>query len=1807
MRHLLTRRPIALLALTALLSSGGISSGLLTGLAQAATDQPLQVGPQFVGNTDSGANNVTLTFTSPGGQDFDSNGANEKVTLQRISGGPTDILPQLGQPTSVASTSPSTAGRFLSLQARFDLRQQPPGQYSATVADTNTRPGPTGAKFTYSCGACFTVNGFKPTVTGIARDPQVAPPTPASSYIVSGTDFALGAVVTFPLSGAGGTDTGVTFSYTPAPASASSPNPTANAIKGSLDITPTALGGAHDVVVTNTDGKSGVCVGCLSIPTSGAVYRADQPSGTQARLGQGASADLIVSGAGFTPSTTANLSTATNPGENVAKITVGSVTLLDAQTLKLHVSVSDTSGDNTPDTAVSRPYTLALSGPGGISTTVPNAVYVSPRPTINNSTTAGRPSEQNPGVNSTNVPIKITGTFLQPGATASFVPSTGITVNSFTVAAGGASGTVTVSIAANAPLTSRDLVVTNPDLGVDTGDCTGCITPVAAPVLNSSNPLSRSAGTAMFTLTLPGSNISQDNPALRSITIVDANIVVGTTVSDNARVLGLVAPTQVSVDVTVPAGTSPGAKQVFYKDGNGAVSKCTTPSGGECFTVDNLIVNAVSPNFGTNDGPATITVTGSGFDIAPTAAPTVLLQRGGEPDIVATSVTVLSATSLTATVNLAAASPVTNGWDVRVTNSPTSTGVLRGGFTIVGNTPTLSLITPVSPNGAPASSQKLVTVTGTNFARGGSLAFAPDTTTANTITTVSSTFLNTTSYQFLLNIPAGAPVGPRNMTFANSDAKSAGCNACFTVTAPPGTPTVTPASRAPGSATFAMTVNDTSTGATAFNGTPVVTFNGTGVTAGAATGVTPKSFTVQVTVAPDATLSKRNVTITNGDGGVSNCTNCFTVVSPPKITAISPASLARGSSNTPVTVTGTGFGNAPALDLGPGVTASATTPSADGTSLTAIVSVTAGALPRGLRDVSLTNTDSANGGKGTLAAALGIGDVPGAPTLSTPTRADRAVALTWAAPADNGGLPILSYTVTVTKTADGTAVTPTFAYSDMGALVSGLTNGTSYTFKVKATNAVGTGPDSAPKLGIPAKAPDAPTGVSASAGDATATVTWIAPSGAGNGGDPVTSYTVTASPQGGTVTYPADRTLTSASFTGLANGTTYTFSVVATNTVGTSSPSAASNAVTPTSAPPNVPSNLVASVTRAAGTVDLTWTAPAAPPSPTTSYTVTVSPSGGSIAYPGNRTTTGATVTGLTNGTLYSFTVAANSTSGTSPASNTANATPYDVPGVVRNLTGTVTSGTGSVSWDAPTSNGGSAITKYTLTVTPADGTVVYPADRTQTGATITGLSSGTSYSVSVVAENLRGPGAATTFGPLAPPGPPTAPRAVTATAGNGQATVAWTAPSSDNGSAVTAYTVKSSPGGFTKTVGNVLTASVTGLTNGTAYTFTVVATNKNGDSPASAASNAVTPSAAGLYHALPPTRLLDTREGSGALVAGTDRVIAVGGRAGVPSNASAVVLNLTATRGSAHGNLAVYPTGHKPANRTSNLNYEISQSIAVQVQTGLGTNGAVSIAVNTGTVHVVIDVLGWYGSASDTTGAGYQPLSPRRVLDTRTTSQLVAGSDQTLQLGGTAGVPANATAVALNVTGTGASGGLNIGLYPSGGTPGTTSTVNLVRGQTIANAAVATLGPDGKIRLRVNAGRVNVLVDVVGYYGAGATGRFLPLTPARLLDTRVNGGRVGPSADKVLQVSGRGGVPTGAVAGVLSVTGTGATQPLYVQVFPTGNAPAQRTSTLNLIPRRDIANLAIASLASDGSSTLHVSDPDTYLVVDVFGYFLAS
>ncbi|WP_370586006.1 fibronectin type III domain-containing protein [Tessaracoccus sp. MC1756] len=181
-------------------------------------------------------------------------------------------------------------------------------------------------------------------------------------------------------------------------------------------------------------------------------------------------------------------------------------------------------------------------------------------------------------------------------------------------------------------------------------------------------------------------------------------------------------------------------------------------------------------------------------------------------------------------------------------------------------------------------------------------------------------------------------------------------------------------------------------------------------------------------------------------------------------------------------------------------------------------------------------------------------------------------------------------------------------------------------------------------------------------------------------------------------------------------------------------------------------------------------------------------------------------------------------------------------PSTPQGISATPSNASVKVSWATPISDGGSPITSYTITAQP--GSLTKTVNGNTTTATFTGLTNGTAYTFTVQATNQIGTSpASATSAPVTPAGTPTTPARPTATSSSSQqAAVTWQAPF-NNGSAITGYTITAQPGNITKTVnGNTTTATFTGLTNGTAYTFTVQATNQIGTSPASARSNAVTP-----------------------------------------------------------------------------------------------------------------------------------------------------------------------------------------------------------------------------------------------------------------------------------------------------------------------------------------------------------------------------
>ena len=470
------------------------------------------------------------------------------------------------------------------------------------------------------------------------------------------------------------------------------------------------------------------------------------------------------------------------------------------------------------------------------------------------------------------------------------------------------------------------------------------------------------------------------------------------------------------------------------------------------------------------------------------------------------------------------------------------------------------------------------------------------------------------------------------------------------------------------------------------------------------------------------------------------------------------------------------------------------------------------------------------------------------------------VKLSWTAPSSNGS-SITDYVVersvdgnTWTTVSDGVSAAT-------GSLLSGLTNGTPYSFRVAAVNAVGTGTSSAAVQATPLWKSAAPSGLSAAVapanglGSGQVELNWSAP--ADTGGSPSTGYVIESSTDGVTWTPAGDAasTATTLAVDGLTNGTVYSFRIAARNVVGTGSWSESVQA-TPAWTPAG-PGDVAAAVAPAAGVgsgqIQLTWTAPASNGAAITDYLVEQSLDGATWTTVEDGLSTEATlkVGGLTNGTPYSFRIAAVNALGRGPWSAPVDTMPRWIPTAPQTMAAAVApaSGVGSgqvrLTWNTPLDDSGAAINDYVIQRS-TDGIVwstVADGVSTTTAFTVRGLVNGTPYQFRVGARNDAGQGAWTTVVQATPRWKPAAPSGLRGTVAptggvrSGQVKLTWNAPASTGGAAVTDYVIQRSTNRSAWTtlrdgVSTTRSYLVTRLANGTQYRFRVAARNAVGQGP---------------------------------------------------------------------------------------------------------------------------------------------------------------------------------------------------------------------------------------------------------------------------------------------------------------------------------------------------------------------------------------
>ena len=496
------------------------------------------------------------------------------------------------------------------------------------------------------------------------------------------------------------------------------------------------------------------------------------------------------------------------------------------------------------------------------------------------------------------------------------------------------------------------------------------------------------------------------------------------------------------------------------------------------------------------------------------------------------------------------------------------------------------------------------------------------------------------------------------------------------------------------------------------------------------------------------------------------------------------------------------------------------------------------------------------------------GSVPQPPTGLEAAGGKAQIALTWSAPTSSGTSPITNYKV-YRSTSSGAEtllaqIGNVTSYDDTS-----VSQGQTYFYKVTAVNSVGESEvsneasTSATTSIVP---PSAPLNLSAQAGNGQILLKWQAPSS--TGGSDLAGYRVyrgTASNgEGTTPTGNVGNSTLEFNDTGLTNGQAYFYKVTAVNSAGESQSSNEANA-TPAQAsvPPSPPTGLVATAI-SSSQINLSWNPPSSNGgSPITGYKIERSADSG-VIWSILVSSTGSTVTtysdmNLSAGTAYAYRVSAINGIGPSQPSNIASATTQSstpgVPSAPLSLSAVASSYSQiNLSWNPPSSNGGSTVTGYEIERS-ANGGSTWSAIVPDTGSNSTmysdeGLAAGKSYAYKVSATNSVGTGpVSNTASTTTLATSPSSPTGLTATATSSSTiNLAWNAPGWTGGAPVTGYEIqRSADGGSTwstivpDTTSSATTYSDTGLASGTTYTYQVFAINSAGSSSHSNVASATT------------------------------------------------------------------------------------------------------------------------------------------------------------------------------------------------------------------------------------------------------------------------------------------------------------------------------------------------------------------------------
>lgn len=406
-------------------------------------------------------------------------------------------------------------------------------------------------------------------------------------------------------------------------------------------------------------------------------------------------------------------------------------------------------------------------------------------------------------------------------------------------------------------------------------------------------------------------------------------------------------------------------------------------------------------------------------------------------------------------------------------------------------------------------------------------------------------------------------------------------------------------------------------------------------------------------------------------------------------------------------------------------------------------------------------------------------------------------------------------------------------------------------------------------------------------------------------------------------------------------------------------------------------------------------------------------------------------------------------------------------------------------------------------------------------------------------------------------------------------------------------------------------------------YTITETAADSSGDTGSGSTSFTT---AGTLYDPVGPVRILDTRTGLGAteaaVSAGSVVQLKVAGVDGVPSNAAAVALNLTAVDATSGGYIASYADGGAAPN-VSNLNYGTSAPVANYTIVPVGSNGYIDLkntaVSSSSTVQLIADVSGYFTHNPSEQPFEYKAIEPQRVIDTRNGTGVAEGKVAeygsiavNVDLGYENGEYLfNGGAVSVHVTVTDTSGTGYLTAYPDGESLPTASSLNFTAGQTVSNTLIVPVGSDGKIRIyNGSTGSADIVADITGLYSTAEdidpSDLYVPITPQRIYDSRASS-PVGANDAVQVATTSDAQLATDIDALAVNLTATEPTANGDLAAVPGVNTP-DTTSSVNYVKGQTVASFTQVQ-ATSGADSFAIYNNEAgggtvEVIVDAYGYY---